>query len=555
MQQSDMSSSYYQYYQSHFQNPNPNPTDPQFNPLPTTYASASAPPVSSSYSSSDYSNLPSTHPTEPLPNSPPVYPVNPSLQPTDNTSHQSYSLPTSHNTPYYQYDQNQSGSNYDQLNPNFGANPNSSLAYDQNQVNLNYDYLHPRFGANPNSSLTSTLHGSSSVLNYDSLYGGSTNPGAYGGQGVYGEFRDDGIGEGVYRYSGGKVEPYGARGSERTQSGSGLAFDDYGRPINHSLAAKDKHGSGTLGKIFKAAPKAEREEDVKSGVQKFRVKLLSEGGERDMDILCQVGLDGIQILDPETTRTLKIYPLETVTRWEVLDSHIFAFWTKSSIDIEPRRVRLKSNSYSTNNILDTVAAATFQLKEMGGSSNPSDPPEVSEQPFDKKKGFGDWVNLIKPGNEEKDHWVPDEAVTKCKPCGADFGAFVRRHHCRNCGEIFCDKCTQGRITLTADENAQPVRVCDQCMAEVTQRLFNVKEAAVKVSGLQRHEDLARKLQEEMEKNRKASPGLKSSGSDHKRMREVECPTCTIHLQVQVPEFGSETIECSVCQHPFLVSAH
>lgn len=28
-----------------------------------------------------------------------------------------------------------------------------------------------------------------------------------------------------------------------------------------------------------------------------------------------------------------------------------------------------------------------------------------------------------------------------------------------------------------------------------------------------------------------STGLKSSGSDHKRMREVECPTCTIHLQV------------------------
>lgn len=38
-----------------------------------------------------------------------------------------------------------------------------------------------------------------------------------------------------------------------------------------------------------------------------------------------------------------------------------------------------------------------------------------------------------------------------------------QHHCRNCGDIFCDKCTQGRIALTADENAQPVRVCDRCM--------------------------------------------------------------------------------------------
>ncbi|KAK9113675.1 hypothetical protein Syun_020472 [Stephania yunnanensis] len=40
---------------------------------------------------------------------------------------------------------------------------------------------------------------------------------------------------------------------------------------------------------------------------------------------------------------------------------------------------------------------------------------------------------------------------------------VGEHHCRNCGDIFCDKCTHGRIALTADENAQPVRVCDKYM--------------------------------------------------------------------------------------------
>lgn len=57
----------------------------------------------------------------------------------------------------------------------------------------------------------------------------------------------------------------------------------------------------------------------------------------------QIGLDGIRILDPATNRTLKLYSLETVTRWEVLDSNIFAFWTKSSIDVDERRVRLKSN--------------------------------------------------------------------------------------------------------------------------------------------------------------------------------------------------------------------
>ncbi|KAI3451397.1 hypothetical protein Pfo_008062 [Paulownia fortunei] len=88
-------------------------------------------------------------------------------------------------------------------------------------------------------------------------------------------------------------------------------------------------------------------------------------------------------------------------------------------------------------------------------------------------------------------------------------------------------------------------------AEVTQRLSN-KVAPGRVAGLQSHEDLARKLQEEMDKKRKT--GVKPEASS-RRIREVACPTCTVHLQVQVPASGSETIECSVCQHPFLVSAH
>ncbi|KAE9456943.1 hypothetical protein C3L33_11173, partial [Rhododendron williamsianum] len=49
--------------------------------------------------------------------------------------------------------------------------------------------------------------------------------------------------------------------------------------------------------------------------------------------------------------------------------------------------------------------------------------------------------------------------------------------------------------------------------------------------------------------------LRSDGSSGRRMKEVACPTCTVHLQVQVPSSGSETIECGVCQHPFLVTAN
>ncbi|KAK2651781.1 hypothetical protein Ddye_011637 [Dipteronia dyeriana] len=66
-----------------------------------------------------------------------------------------------------------------------------------------------------------------------------------------------------------------------------------------------------------------------------------------------------------------------------------------------------------------------QVKEMGGSTRPSESLKTAEQLSEKKKGLTDRMN-IKPGNEEKDHWVPNEAVTKCTASGTDFGAFVRK---------------------------------------------------------------------------------------------------------------------------------
>ncbi|XP_009776341.1 protein FREE1 [Nicotiana tabacum] len=537
MQHGDVSSPYYQYYQPHFQNPNPNPSstpaDPPYTPPTVPGQFASAPPVASG----DYSNYASSYPPYPqpsadhAPNPPAPYPSNPSSQSSYGFPHLDAPQPN-----YYPYDQNQTPVSYDFSAP--GANYQTPNPPNYNSLNSSTPYSSTSFGAP-----TGTNYGNSfeNNANYGNSFENKANYGSYGDQGLY-----DG---GVYKYNGKKEESYG--GNQSQSSSAGVMFDDYGRPIDVS-SGREQQGPASTPKIVKATPKIEDQHDVSGGVLKFRVKLLSEGfGQSDMDVLCQIGLDGIRILDPATSRTLRIYSLENVTRMEVLDSYIFAFWAKTSVDVEPKRIRLKSNSYTTNNILDAVTAASIQVKEMGESSRPSDSIKGSESAAEKKKGF-DWIKLMRPLNEEKDHWVPDEAVRKCTACGTDFGAFVRRHHCRNCGDIFCDKCTQGRTALTSDEDAQPVRVCDRCMAEVTQRLSNAK-AAVRVAALPSHVDLAKRLQEEMDKKRKTSTGHTSQVS--RRMREVACPTCTVHLQVEVPASGSETIECSVCQHPFLVSAH
>ena len=58
------------------------------------------------------------------------------------------------------------------------------------------------------------------------------------------------------------------------------------------------------------------------------------------------------------------------------------------------------------------------------------------------------------------NWVPDEKRDSCVACNASFDS--NRHHCRACGEIFCDPCSSNTI----EDN----RVCDLCNFLITNPL-------------------------------------------------------------------------------------
>ena len=142
--------------------------------------------------------------------------------------------------------------------PPYPLNPQS---YDPSSYIHNFD-PNPSFSDNSYSAPYASNFGLSTP-NYDEVLGG---------------------GGGVYAYDGGNSASAGSEDSGR------LAFDDYGRPINMS-GPEDRVGQGHSGKVIKAIPKTEmeEEEDVKSGVRKFRVQVLAEnGGQSDMDVLCQV---------------------------------------------------------------------------------------------------------------------------------------------------------------------------------------------------------------------------------------------------------------------------
>ncbi|XP_065314230.1 protein RUFY3-like [Gordionus sp. m RMFG-2023] len=57
-------------------------------------------------------------------------------------------------------------------------------------------------------------------------------------------------------------------------------------------------------------------------------------------------------------------------------------------------------------------------------------------------------------------WQKNDEVNECPTCHIAFSTLIRKHHCRNCGTIFCQECSKYKINMPF--SSKPVRVCLQC---------------------------------------------------------------------------------------------
>jgi hypothetical protein len=61
----------------------------------------------------------------------------------------------------------------------------------------------------------------------------------------------------------------------------------------------------------------------------------------------------------------------------------------------------------------------------------------------------------------KSTWMPDNAAAGCTACHKVFGTFLRRHHCRACGQVFCASCSFVGVAM-AGKNRGQHRCCNSC---------------------------------------------------------------------------------------------
>ncbi|VDN03405.1 unnamed protein product [Thelazia callipaeda] len=64
-------------------------------------------------------------------------------------------------------------------------------------------------------------------------------------------------------------------------------------------------------------------------------------------------------------------------------------------------------------------------------------------------------------------WLDDSEARNCHACNKPFTLTNRKHHCRECGQIFCSSCSSFSAKIASHKN--PVRVCSACYEEITHR--------------------------------------------------------------------------------------
>ncbi|XP_031433386.1 myotubularin-related protein 3 isoform X2 [Clupea harengus] len=86
---------------------------------------------------------------------------------------------------------------------------------------------------------------------------------------------------------------------------------------------------------------------------------------------------------------------------------------------------------------------------------------------------GSWEQ-VEQREPEVTRWYPDHLATHCYGCETKFWLAARKHHCRNCGNVFCASCCDQKVAVPSQNLFIPNRVCKACYGHM--RLTSVPPA-------------------------------------------------------------------------------
>ncbi|CCD24083.1 phosphatidylinositol-3-phosphate-binding ubiquitin-protein ligase NDAI_0C04230 [Naumovozyma dairenensis CBS 421] len=155
------------------------------------------------------------------------------------------------------------------------------------------------------------------------------------------------------------------------------------------------------------------------------------------------------------------------------------------------------------------------------------------------------IDELSPYVNEVAIWQPDEKFNRCFNCSRKFTFLLRRHHCRCCGNIYCESCCsnfvdfdKSKVKLLRRFEEPPYRICDLCFKDLMKLAYITRGSG--------------------ESDDSMSENSENNDSDSQQSHQMS--TVNSHL-VAVPSAGEETF-CPVCnlilsqfQNEELAAAH
>jgi hypothetical protein len=72
--------------------------------------------------------------------------------------------------------------------------------------------------------------------------------------------------------------------------------------------------------------------------------------------------------------------------------------------------------------------------------------------------------------QHKQFWMPDKFCKVCYGCEEPFTMYRRRHHCRMCGQVFCNNCSSYSIDGALFNTPGVVRACQLCYDQANEKV-------------------------------------------------------------------------------------
>ncbi|XP_068694962.1 uncharacterized protein [Montipora foliosa] len=174
-----------------------------------------------------------------------------------------------------------------------------------------------------------------------------------------------------------------------------------------------------------------------------------------------------------------------------------------------RSPRHQLSSKSMVTLIETTYADTptsFVELATSVAQEPIHTTQVKEVPIQCDRNLNEGTEsvhnkrVLKVPGRKRPVWIPDSACSNCSNCNVKFTVFVRKHHCRGCGKIFCNECSS-QLARFPYMDYRIGRVCPKCTEAIREASQKMRKsiAVPKQSVLQQGSGIKQQMSQSMQK--------------------------------------------------------